>query len=80
MGTLEISGKTLELDTDGHLANREDWNEEIAAEFAKQVLRLVRDEELRRRLGRAGRDFAKVHFSSQLALDRLKAIGKQSKD
>jgi tRNA 2-thiouridine synthesizing protein E len=36
MGTLEVSGKTLELDTDGHLANREDWNEEIASVFAKQ--------------------------------------------
>ena len=36
METLEISGKTLELDSDGHLANREEWNEEIAAIFAKQ--------------------------------------------
>ena len=36
METLEVAGKTLELDSDGHLANREDWNEEIAAEFATQ--------------------------------------------
>ena len=36
MGTLDVSGKTLELDSDGHLANREDWNEEVAAVFAKQ--------------------------------------------
>ena len=36
MGTLEVSGKTLELDTDGHLAAREDWNEEVAAVFAKE--------------------------------------------
>ena len=36
MGTLEVAGKTLELDTDGHLSNREDWNEEVAAVFAKE--------------------------------------------
>lgn len=36
METLEISGKTLELDSDGHLAEREDWSEEIAAVFATQ--------------------------------------------
>ncbi len=36
MATLEVAGKTLELDADGNLANREDWNEEVAAVFAKQ--------------------------------------------
>lgn len=36
METLELTGKTLELDADGNLANRADWNEEVANELAKQ--------------------------------------------
>ena len=35
MSTIEIAGKTLELDADGNLANHSDWNEEIAKELAK---------------------------------------------
>jgi TusE/DsrC/DsvC family sulfur relay protein len=34
MATLEILGKTLELDKDGHLANPSDWSEAIAREIA----------------------------------------------
>lgn len=30
-----ISGKTIELDADGHMANRSDWDENIALELAK---------------------------------------------
>ncbi len=36
MGTIEVAEKTFELDSDGHLANRADWNEEVAAEFGRQ--------------------------------------------
>ncbi|MFP5211070.1 MAG: TusE/DsrC/DsvC family sulfur relay protein [Acidobacteriota bacterium] len=36
METLTIAGKTLALDADGNLANRNDWNEEIARELAAQ--------------------------------------------
>ena len=36
MGTIEVAEKTFELDSDGHLANRADWNEDVAAEFARQ--------------------------------------------
>lgn len=36
MATLEVAGKAIELDADGNLANREDWNEEVAAVLAKQ--------------------------------------------
>lgn len=36
MATLSVLGKTLALDADGHLANRNDWNEEIARELAIQ--------------------------------------------
>ncbi len=35
MSTIEIAGKTLELDADGNLANVDDWNEEVAKELAK---------------------------------------------
>ncbi|VAX28153.1 tRNA 2-thiouridine synthesis protein TusE [hydrothermal vent metagenome] len=35
MSTIEIAGKTLELDTDGNLANLSDWNEDVARELAK---------------------------------------------
>lgn len=35
MSTVEILGKTLEVDADGNLSNREDWNEGVAKEFAK---------------------------------------------
>ncbi len=31
-----ILGKTLSIDADGNLANLSDWNEEIAAELAKE--------------------------------------------
>ena len=34
MPTLEIFGKTLDLDKDGHLAHSQDWSEEIAREIA----------------------------------------------
>ena len=36
MSSIEIAGKTLELDSDGHLSNLSDWDEELAKEFAKQ--------------------------------------------
>ena len=35
MSTIEIAGKTLELDADGNLSNLADWDEEIAREIAK---------------------------------------------
>ena len=35
METLELAGKTIELDEDGHMKNLDDWNEEIGKEFAK---------------------------------------------
>jgi len=35
METVELVGKKLELDADGHLKNLNDWNEEVAKEFAK---------------------------------------------
>jgi tRNA 2-thiouridine synthesizing protein E len=36
METMTIAGKTLALDADGNLANRNDWTEEIARELAVQ--------------------------------------------
>jgi dissimilatory sulfite reductase related protein len=36
METMTIAGKTLKLDADGNLADRNDWNEEIAGELAAQ--------------------------------------------
>ena len=36
MYTTEIVNKTLSRDADGHLANRNDWNEKIAEDLAKQ--------------------------------------------
>lgn len=34
METVVLGGKSLALDADGNLANRNDWNEEIACEIA----------------------------------------------
>ena len=34
METVVLAGKTLALDADGNLANRNDWNEEVAREIA----------------------------------------------
>lgn len=48
-----------------------------ARTFAEQVIRLLQDEQLRRRLGRAGRAFVKTHFTSRPAIDRLDAISEQ---
>jgi tRNA 2-thiouridine synthesizing protein E len=36
METLNVLGKTIALDTDGHLANRNDWSRELALEIAAQ--------------------------------------------
>ena len=36
MATKVIAGKELELDADGHLKNRVDWNEVVARELAKE--------------------------------------------
>lgn len=35
METLEIAGKALVVDEDGHLKNMADWSEDIAKEIAK---------------------------------------------
>jgi len=35
MGTITVAGKTVEVDKEGFLENRSDWNEEIAKEMAK---------------------------------------------
>ncbi len=35
MGTITVSGKTIEVDEEGYLVNRTDWNEEVAKEMAK---------------------------------------------
>ncbi len=34
MTTIDVATKTLPLDADGHLANREDWNEDVARTLA----------------------------------------------
>jgi len=34
MTTIEVASKTLALDADGHLANRADWNEDVARTLA----------------------------------------------
>jgi len=36
MATMSIAGKSVELDADGHLANRNDWSEDLAREIATQ--------------------------------------------
>jgi TusE/DsrC/DsvC family sulfur relay protein len=36
MGTLTIGAKALALDADGHLANMNDWTEDVARELAAQ--------------------------------------------
>jgi TusE/DsrC/DsvC family sulfur relay protein len=36
MSTDVVAGKALELDADGHLAHRSDWNESVAAAIAVQ--------------------------------------------
>ena len=33
--TLEVNGKTIETDEEGYLANRADWNEDVAKEMAR---------------------------------------------
>ena len=35
METVELVGRKLELDADGHLKNLNDWDKEVAQEFAK---------------------------------------------
>ncbi len=36
METMTLAGKTLTLDADGNLADRNEWNEEVARELAAQ--------------------------------------------
>ncbi len=36
METMNMAGKAIELDADGHLAHRGDWNEEVARALATQ--------------------------------------------
>lgn len=35
MDTIEVTGKQLELDADGHLKNLSEWNEDVAKIFAE---------------------------------------------
>jgi tRNA 2-thiouridine synthesizing protein E len=37
VGVAELAGKTVELDADGHLANANDWDEELAKAFAVEL-------------------------------------------
>ena len=36
MPTIEVAGKTIEVDEEGYLQNRADWSEEIATAMAKE--------------------------------------------
>lgn len=36
MTSLSVAGKAIELDADGNLAKRTDWNEEVALALAKE--------------------------------------------
>ncbi|NOZ11087.1 MAG: TusE/DsrC/DsvC family sulfur relay protein [Gammaproteobacteria bacterium] len=36
MSAIEVGGKSIEVDEEGYLTNRDDWNEEIAAVMAKE--------------------------------------------
>lgn len=36
MPTIEVAGKTIEVDEEGYLQNRADWSEEVATAMAKQ--------------------------------------------
>ncbi len=33
--TIEVNGQTIETDEEGYLANRSDWNEDVAKEMAR---------------------------------------------
>lgn len=35
MASIEVGNKTVELDKNGYVVNSDDWNEEVAAELAK---------------------------------------------
>ena len=35
MATIDVAGKTIEVDEEGYLMNRDDWDEEIATAMAK---------------------------------------------
>jgi TusE/DsrC/DsvC family sulfur relay protein len=34
MATIELQGRIIEVDSDGHMANRNDWDESLAKELA----------------------------------------------
>ena len=36
MGQTTLSGRTIELDADGHLAHQGDWNEALALDLARE--------------------------------------------
>jgi len=36
MTTAVLDGRTIELDADGHMANRSEWTEEVARDLARQ--------------------------------------------
>jgi len=36
MSSIEIAGKTIEVDTEGYLENAAQWNEDVAKEIAKE--------------------------------------------
>ena len=63
----------------GTLPERDLLVADEARSFANQTLRLIKDQELREDLGRAGRAFAKAHFSPRLVIERLRAIQDQIK-
>jgi tRNA 2-thiouridine synthesizing protein E len=35
MATIEIQGRAIEVDTDGHMVNKNEWDENLAKELAK---------------------------------------------
>ena len=43
MATLEIQGKTFEVDGDGFLTDPSIWNEDVAKLFAEAIIKIIRD-------------------------------------
>jgi sulfur relay (sulfurtransferase) DsrC/TusE family protein len=37
MATIDLCGRQVEVDTDNHLVNQADWNEELAGELGEQA-------------------------------------------
>jgi tRNA 2-thiouridine synthesizing protein E len=75
MGTIEVQGKTIEVDDDGYLINSNDWSQELAVQVAQFEGLELTDQHWE--IIYFLRDYFKLYQLSPIAKVLVKEVGKR---